>query len=67
MSSKKRDHEFLTTDEVAARWRVHPWTVRNMVKKGELPIVKIGPGTVRYRMSAIEAYESGQVGAGSEG
>jgi hypothetical protein len=48
---------FVTEEELAARWQVSPKTLRNARVEGRLlGFVKIGR-SVRYRLSAIIAYE----------
>ena len=39
---------FLSIDQVATRWGVHPRTVRRMVKSGRLAAVQVGR---QYRVS----------------
>ena len=34
--------EMLTVDEVAEVLRVHPATIRRMIKRGEMPAVRVG-------------------------
>jgi excisionase family DNA binding protein len=51
------DDEFLTVDEVAERLRVNPQTVRNWIRAGKCPAVKVGR-RVRIRRSALEGMES---------
>lgn len=49
---------FLTTAELADRWRISPRTLRNQRCAGlGVPSVKIG-GAVRYRLADVEAYEA---------
>jgi putative molybdopterin biosynthesis protein len=36
------DEEFLTVEEIAKRLKVKPFTVRDWVRKGELPAYKVG-------------------------
>jgi len=36
--------QFLTPDEVAERTRLHPETIRRMIRDKRLPAVKIGRG-----------------------
>lgn len=46
-----------TVDEVAARLRVHPKTVRRLIARLELQSVRVGR-TVRVRSGALDAYLS---------
>jgi Helix-turn-helix domain len=51
------DETFLTDEELAARWRISPKTLRNARVTGRLiGHVKIGR-SVRYRLSEVIAYE----------
>jgi excisionase family DNA binding protein len=34
--------KFLTTDQIAARWQLHPESVRRIVREGRLPKIFIG-------------------------
>ena len=55
---------FLTTADLAARWRLSPGHVENLRSAGGGPVfVKLGTGRkspVRYRLSDVEAWERGQ-------
>lgn len=48
------DDELRTVEEGAAYWRVHPQTIRNWIRNGTLPAVRIG-GVLRIRRSDLEA------------
>jgi hypothetical protein len=56
--------QYITTAELAARWRMAIGSIRNMRTAGRGPkFVKIGHGWsahVRYRLSDVLAYERGQ-------
>ena len=39
---EKREAQFLKTAELAARWQLHPETVRKMLRQGRLPRMYIG-------------------------
>jgi len=52
----KREPKFLNVAEVAARWKLHPETVRGMVREDRLPRMRIG-GRILVRMSAIAECE----------
>jgi excisionase family DNA binding protein len=56
--------QFLPPAELAKRWRLNPETIRRMIRRGEIPAVKVGSGTARphYRISLnwVEGYERGQ-------
>ena len=55
---------FITTKELAERWRKSPRTIENMRTRGESPVnyYKLGK-TVRYKMSDILLYEESQKNA----
>jgi excisionase family DNA binding protein len=48
-------NEFTTIRELAERLKVNMETVRRLIKKGELPIYKIGK-SVRIRLTDVEEY-----------
>lgn len=51
----------LTSEELAARWRMHPGSLSNWRQQGKGPkFLKIG-SRVFYRVSDVEAYEAEQV------
>lgn len=53
-----RGSEFLTTKELAGRLGVSQRTVQGWAKNGTGPKqVKLGGGTVRYRLIDVEAWE----------
>lgn len=45
--------------EAAARLRVHPQTLRNMIRRGDLATVKVGSRNV-IRIADVEAIEAGR-------
>lgn len=47
---------FLTSAELAARWKVHPITLRRWRKDGKLKASYFGRG-VRFAMSEVERIE----------
>lgn len=47
--------ELLTCEEVGARLRVRPGTVRLWTRAGRIPAVRIGPKTIRYDWRAVRA------------
>lgn len=51
---------FITAEELAKRWSVHRDTVYKM-PTADLPYMKLGPNTRRYRMEDVEAYERARV------
>jgi excisionase family DNA binding protein len=52
----------LTAEELAERWQVKPPFVYRLAREGAIPKVPIGDRTVRFRLSAIEAWEAAQEG-----
>ena len=50
----------LTPDDLAKRWGRSRYTIYQMVKRGELPVLKIGR-SVRFRVTDIEKWEAKQV------
>ena len=58
---------FITAEELARRWSMHRDTVYK-VPTSELPYMKLGPNTRRYRIADVEAYErASRVGGVAEG
>ena len=58
MNKKKGYSDFMTTAELAARWHKSPRTLENWrVQSIDPAYTKIG-GTVLYKVSEIEEYES---------
>ena len=50
--------QFLTEDQVAARWSISKKTLQNNRVRGlGLPYVKLGTRSVRYRLSDVVAFE----------
>jgi excisionase family DNA binding protein len=47
--------DLLTTREVAGRLRVSTATVLRRFRSGEIPAVQLGPRTLRFRRSDIDA------------
>ena len=50
----------LTTDDVAARTRFHPETIRNMAREGRIPGARLVAGRWRFDQSAIEEWVRGE-------
>jgi excisionase family DNA binding protein len=61
----ERADELLTVAAVADRLKVHPITVRRLIKAGRLPVVRVGRA-VRVRASDVDAFArpEGAAGAG---
>jgi Helix-turn-helix domain len=48
---------YLTVDQLAKWWQVHPVTVRKLMKSDpSLPVTKLGRGSVRFRVSSLERW-----------
>ncbi len=57
MAEENQSHaqgELLNAKKVAALLGIRPWTVYQLVKRGELPAVRIGSRIVRFRRESIE-------------
>ena len=48
---------YLTPNEIAARWRVSGLTVRNIVNRGDMEALKIGTA-YRIPIEEVERYEA---------
>lgn len=46
----------LTVEDVAARLRLAPYTVRKWVRLGRLPAVKLGDRRIRFMPEAVERW-----------
>jgi excisionase family DNA binding protein len=53
VSPRDRLRPLLTVSDVAKILNVHPRSIRRMIAKGRLPVVRLG-GAVRIRPEAIE-------------
>jgi len=49
------DEEYLTIEEIAKRLKVKPFTVRDWIRKQELPAYKVGR-TLRVKKSDFEEF-----------
>lgn len=58
-----REGRLLSTLDLAARWGVHPRTLVNERAYGRsrVPYVRVGPGTIRYRLADVEAFEAARL------
>jgi excisionase family DNA binding protein len=54
------DDRLLTANEVAAQLRVSSMTIYRLIRRGELPAVRVGRN-YRVRASALDAYLRAQV------
>ncbi len=51
-----QDDTLVTAAEIAERWAVHRDTIYR-IPPNELPYLKLGPNTRRYRWEDVKAYE----------
>jgi len=56
----------LTAEQLAARWQVKPSHVYRLSRAGEITAVKLGR-YYRYRLDAIERFETGDLDADHRG
>jgi excisionase family DNA binding protein len=56
----------LTAEQLAARWQVPVAQVYRLTRRGEIPVVRLGPRYVRFRLDAIERFELDGGGDGLE-
>ena len=49
-------NEYLTVAQLADLLQLHQTTVYRLMTSGEIPFVKIGPGSVRFIRSDIDAW-----------
>jgi excisionase family DNA binding protein len=48
--------DMLTVDEAAAELKMHPVTIRKLLRGGDLPGVKVGPRQWRIRKADLTSY-----------
>lgn len=48
----------LSAGELAARWHVTPMTLRRWRKAGRLPVIRVGPRRIVFRLADVEAFEA---------
>jgi excisionase family DNA binding protein len=53
------DDELLTVDEAAGRLKMHPVTVRRLLRDGQIPGRKIGARQWRISAAVLRAYVEG--------
>ncbi|MES2469430.1 MAG: excisionase family DNA-binding protein [Verrucomicrobiota bacterium] len=46
-----------TIQQLAARWNVHPLTIRRRIHRGELRCLRFGRQLVRIELAEIERFE----------
>lgn len=51
----KQATELLTTQELVARLRVSPETIRAWARRGLIPTLRISPKVIRYDLAAVLA------------
>lgn len=56
--------ELLTADEVAHLLKIHRKTPYAWAREGRLPVVRLGPGSVRFRREDVEAFVADNLDAG---
>lgn len=49
------EHEYVTIQEAAAILHVSIATIRRMIRSGRLPVVRLGPRTIRIRREDLDA------------
>ena len=61
VAQAKLEPQFLNTAEVAARWQLHPESVRRLVREGRLPRMSIGRRSMVPLGAIIECEKKGAV------
>ena len=56
----------LTAEDLAARWQVPKSHVYRLAREDAIPVVRLGK-YMRFRLDAIEAFETGQTTTPTEG
>lgn len=54
MAALMTDEELLKVEEISARFRVHPETVRRWIRTGRLKAIRLGSERAGYRIPASE-------------
>lgn len=54
--TNKKDDQYISANDLAARWSVHVNTVRNMIKRGDLKSIFFGNNR-RVPLSEVERFE----------
>ncbi|GEM_PF-4733093 len=49
-------HRFLTVDDVANLLQVSPWLVREIIKRGELKVHRVGKNRIRISPETYDTY-----------
>jgi excisionase family DNA binding protein len=58
MNSAQED-DYLTVNEIAARLKVNPQTIRNWITRDELRAVRVGPRRVRILRTDLDSFLAG--------
>lgn len=53
--------DFLTRQQLAARWNCHPVTIYRWEKSGRLTPQRLGPRTIRYPIEYVEQVEKQRI------
>ncbi|MBL9115456.1 MAG: excisionase family DNA-binding protein [Verrucomicrobiaceae bacterium] len=56
--SASTSHSQFTIHQLAARWNVHPLTIRRRIKAGEIRCLRYSRQLVRIELAEVERYES---------
>ncbi len=56
MTTDRLQDSFLTVAEVAERLRLCEQTVRNMIDRGELAAIRVGPRRIRVREAELDRF-----------
>ncbi len=56
MTTDRPQHTFLTVAEVAERLKLCEQTVRNMIDRGELAAIRVGPRRIRVREAELDRF-----------
>ena len=60
------ENEFLTIEELAALLKVSPRTIRRIIKRRELPVIRIGR-QLRFRRGSVNEWLASNIVEQSEG
>lgn len=52
------NHEWLSQEELVARWKVSKKTIRRLRQSGKLPALEVTPALFRFRLADILRIES---------
>jgi excisionase family DNA binding protein len=57
MSATHTHQQQFSIQQLAARWAVHPLTVRRRIKRGEIKALRLGRQIVRIELAEVERIE----------